>query len=67
MRQVAQMALMAAIVGLAGVPLDHLLTFGGALGRYAGMFAWWLAFFVLALVYAGFAFPWDETQGFTEE
>lgn len=68
------MALMAAIVatllvppvalavGLAlrlfGIPLELVATFRGALNVYAGILAWWLVAFVLALVYAAFAFPW---------
>lgn len=72
---ISQMAVMAAIVatllyppvgialglllGLFGVPLDAVVTFGGAVNTYAGMLAWWLVAFALALVYAAFAFPWD--------
>lgn len=65
-----QMAVMAAIVatllypplgivlwlllGLLGVPLEAFVTFGGAIGLYAGMLAWWLVAFALALTYAVF-------------
>jgi hypothetical protein len=77
---ISQMVLMAAIVatllyfpvGLVlalalaffGVPLAAFVTFGGALGTYAGMLAWWLVVFVPTLVYAAFAFPWPHTEGF---
>ena len=47
------------LLGLFGVPLDAVVTFGGATNTYAGMLAWWLVAFALALVYAAFAFPWD--------
>jgi hypothetical protein len=73
-----QMAVMAAIVatmlyppvaivlglllGLFGVPLDAVVTFGGVINTYAGMLAWWLAAFALALVYAAFAFPWVQAH-----
>jgi len=68
------MALMAAIVaamllppaaiavGLAlrlfDIPLAAVVRFGGALDLYAGILAWWLIAFALALVYAALAFPW---------
>jgi hypothetical protein len=83
MRQVSQMALIAAIVatmlylpfcvalglllGLAGVPLDDILSLGGVLNPYTGPLAGWLMFFVAAMVYTGFTFSWDPMQGFTEE
>ncbi len=47
-----------------GVPFDVLVTFGGALTRYAGMATWWLIFLAPALVYSALVFPWDETLGF---
>ena len=77
---IVQMALMAAIVStlccwpigiaialvlaMVGVPLDTCVTFGGALGRYAGMATWWLIFFALSLVYAALAFSWEQMRGF---
>jgi hypothetical protein len=72
----ARMALMAAIVAtLLFVPVvlafallirvlgfspEAFATFGGALHPLVGLFAWWLAAFAGACVYAAFAFPWDE-------
>jgi hypothetical protein len=44
------------LLGLFGVPLDAVVTFGGAINTYAGVLAWWLVAFALALVYAAFAF-----------
>lgn len=58
---------LAIVLALLGVPLDALLTFGGALDRFAGMAAWWLIFFTPALVYAVLAFPWDQTRGFPSQ
>jgi hypothetical protein len=72
------MALMAAIVAamlvppcalavtlalrLFDIPLAAVATFGGALNVYAGVLAWWLVFFALALLYAAFTYPWDEDR-----
>jgi hypothetical protein len=39
------------------VPVQRLLTFGGALHAFAGLLAWWTVAFVAAVVYAGFAMP----------
>jgi hypothetical protein len=43
-----------------GVPLDAVLSFGGHLGRLAGLFAWWLLAFVGACTYTVCVFPWSE-------
>jgi hypothetical protein len=48
---------LALLLGLSGVPFAALVTFGGAVGTPAGMLAWWLVAFVLALAYAAFVFP----------
>ena len=50
---------LAVICALIGFPFKSLVTFGGALGSFAGMMAWWLAVFVLTLPYAAVMFPWD--------
>ena len=39
------------------VPVQSLLTFGGALHAVAGLLAWWTVAFVAAVVYAVFAMP----------
>ena len=52
----------AVIFAWSGVPVDVLVTFGGALNRYAGMASWWLIFFAPALVYSALVFPWDEAM-----
>jgi hypothetical protein len=43
-----------------GFSLHTVVTFGGALGTFTGMFAWWLIAFAAACAYALFAFPWKE-------
>lgn len=57
----------AVVLALCDVPLDALITFGGALNRYAGMAAWWLVFFAPALIYASVVFPWEQTRGFRSQ
>ena len=57
----------AVVLGLFGVPLDELVTFGGALNRFTGMGAWWLIFFAPSLVYAALAFPWEQSHGFPSQ
>ena len=49
---------LALLLALFGVPLEAFVTLGGAIGTHAGMLAWWLVAFVLALTYAAFVFPW---------
>jgi hypothetical protein len=39
------------------VPVQSVLTFGGALHLVAGLLAWWTVAFVAAVVYAVFAMP----------
>jgi hypothetical protein len=39
------------------VPMQSILTFGGALHAVAGLLAWWTVAFVAAVVYAVFAMP----------
>jgi len=55
-------ALVALLAMLLGVPLQSLVTFGGSLGTLQGMAAWWLIFFVPALVYAAYVMPWRATE-----
>jgi hypothetical protein len=52
----------ASLLATLGVPVDTLVSFGGALNRYAGMVAWWLIFFAPALLYAVLVFPWDQAR-----
>jgi hypothetical protein len=47
-------------LALFGVSVDPLVTFGGALGTFSGLFAWWLIAFAAACVYSVCAFPWRE-------
>lgn len=42
---------------LLDVPVQSVLTFGGALHLVAGLLAWWTVAFVAAVLYAGFAMP----------
>ena len=39
------------ILRVFGVPYDSVVSFGGALGMFSGLFAWWLLTFILAYVY----------------
>lgn len=55
---------LAFFLGVFGVPLDAVVTFGGMLNPYAGVLTWWLLAFALALTHAAFALPWAETRGF---
>lgn len=55
------------LLPLGGLRLDALLTFGGNVGLLLGMLAWWLAFYLAALVYVVIAFPWPETRGFSPQ
>ncbi|MGE5641321.1 MAG: hypothetical protein ACM30H_14620 [Clostridia bacterium] len=45
---------------LAGIAVEPLATFGGALGALAGALVWWLIFFAGALVYVACLFPWGD-------
>ena len=47
----------ACVLTLFGVPVENLVTFGGALDTLFGLFAWWLLAFVGACIYAARAFP----------
>lgn len=50
---------------LIGVPAEGLATFGGTLGMFAGMVAWWFVAFALVLPYVACVFPWGaKTDGF---
>jgi hypothetical protein len=40
------------------IGLLDFVTFGGRLNAVEGLAAWWLIFFVPALVYAAYAMPW---------
>jgi hypothetical protein len=50
----------AMVFGLFGFSLESVVTFGGALNIYSGLFAWWLLVFGGACIYAACAFPWEE-------
>ena len=50
----------AMVFGLFGFSLESVVTFGGALNIYSGLFAWWLLVFGGACIYATCAFPWDK-------
>jgi len=39
------------------VPMQSILTFGGALHAVAGLLAWWTVAFIAAGIYAVFAMP----------
>ena len=43
---------------LFGVSLLGFITFGGALGAFGGVVAWWALLLVPSLVYAAYAMPW---------
>jgi hypothetical protein len=45
------------VLTLFGVPVENLLTFGGALDTLSGLIAWWLLAFAGACIYAARAFP----------
>jgi len=49
----------AVFCAVSGFSLQNLVTFGGALGVFPGMLAWWLISFAAVLPYAVFVFPWD--------
>ena len=55
----------ASVCALLGVPVDALVTFGGALNHFTGIAVWWLMFFAPALVYTALVFPWEQTRGFS--
>ena len=56
---------LAVICALIGFPFNSLVTFGGWLGNFSGMLAWWLLVFLATLPYAAAMFPWDaKTDGF---
>ena len=58
----------AVVCALIRFPFTSVVTFGGSLGIFAGMLAWWLALFAATLPYAAFVFPWDEkTDGFRRD
>ena len=48
----------AVFCAVSGFSLQNLVTFGGALGVFPGMLAWWLISFAAVLPYAVFVFPW---------
>lgn len=52
--------LLALTLRLFGIPLDALLTFGGALNAVLGLLAWWLFAFAGACAYAAWVFPWGD-------
>ena len=73
-RALLQMALMAAVVAtlvylpaavvlalllrVFGISPESVATFGGRLGLFSGLLAWWLLTFNAACVYAVCTFPW---------
>jgi hypothetical protein len=76
MAPLAQVAVMAAIVAtllyfpmgvalavllrLVGVSFEALVTFGGAIGVFLGLAAWWSLVFAGAGIYAACVFPWGD-------
>lgn len=46
------------VCNLVELPAVSLITFGGALGVFTGLLAWWLIGFAIVLPYAAFIFPW---------
>lgn len=38
---------------------EGFVTFGGTLGFFSGLFAWWLLTVVAGAVYAAWVFPWE--------
>lgn len=51
-------AALAILFGISGISFADFLTFGGALGTFSALVAWWVIFFAAACVYALCAFPW---------
>jgi len=51
---------LALALALFGISFQAALTFGGAVGTFLGLAAWWLLAFASACVYAAFTFPWDD-------
>ena len=47
------------LCALLGLKAQTYLSFGGALGTFSGMAAWWLLAFAMALPYAACVFPWE--------
>jgi len=41
-----------------GISFHRFMTFGGTLGGFQGLLAWWALAFVPALVYAAYVLPW---------
>jgi hypothetical protein len=62
MNYVPAAAFVALLCVAIGVPLEFVVGFGGALGIFSGMLAWWLLVFVGAMTYSVFVFPWDESS-----
>ena len=76
MRAVPQMMVMAAIVatlvylpaglvlplllGLFGISIDAVVTFGGFFNFLLGMLVWWLVVFAVACIYTACVFPWGD-------
>jgi hypothetical protein len=48
------------VLNVAGIAFDTLATFGGVLGVFPGLAAWWLLFFAGAVIYAACLFPWGD-------
>ena len=48
--------------GLLGTSFHAFVTFGGTLGAFQGILAWWILDFVPALVYAAYALPWEQGE-----
>ena len=51
---------LALLLRLFGVSPVSVATFGGTLGLFGGLFAWWFLTFNAACIYAACAFPWRE-------
>jgi len=56
---VPAVAILAAVLYLAGTSLRDFMTFGGALNAVQGVLVWWALAFVPALAYAGYVLPWS--------
>jgi hypothetical protein len=55
-------AILAGLLFLAGISLEAVVTFGGALNAVQGLLAWWALGFLPAAAYAAYALPWSRKE-----